>query len=141
MTSNKGVYPSSEQAPLQGPEDYKVTGHEGRHRMQTLVDRGLGDVRVPVLVALENSQKHSWGKHHDSGRNPNWEKNLDGSWIQPQNSYWYGEGWDSVKHLPPRERPEEKRGRHPQARGFRVRDRHINTNWDRGEYFDERASR
>ena len=128
----EGVYPSGGVDPLRGAYNYKVTGHEGRHRMQTLVDLGLGDIPIPVLAALQDNQKHSFGIFDGYGRNKNWEANLPGSTIKPQGSTWSKHSdWRKVH---PKER-EWHKGRHPQARNFDVGAMGV---WGKGKYDDLR---
>lgn len=104
--------PSSGKEPLSGPMTYQVYGHEGRHRMQSFIDMGLGDIPVPVLTAIKDSQKHSWGI--DPGRRSRgWEASLPGSTFLPQ-----------------------LRGKTSENRPFTVRD--VNTVWGRGKYEDLR---
>ena len=85
LENTEGVYPDKEKGiePLSGPDTYRVRGHEGRHRMQTLVDMGHGDTPVPIMAGSRD--KHSWGVYDEEpGHNKMWSKNLPGSTILPQ---------------------------------------------------------
>ena len=87
LENTEGVYPNKGKGiePLSGPDTYRVTGHEGRHRMQTLVDMGYGDTPVPIMVGSRD--KHSWGVFDEEpGHNEMWSKHLPGSTILPQGS-------------------------------------------------------
>ncbi len=117
----------------EGPhDDFKTVGHEGRHRMQTLIDMGLDDP-VPVLVSPNRGQKHSWGRSKSTGRHKGFESAILGSNISPQGSRWYDDpNWRKQK---PRDRVESK-GIHPNSRSLRVDD--VNPIWGKGIYDDLR---
>lgn len=117
----------------EGPhDDFKVVGHEGRHRMQTLLDMGI-DHPVPVLVGTTRGQKHSWGRSKSTGRHKGFESALLGSKIEPQGSIWYDDpNWRKQK---PKDRV-ESRGIHPKGRSLIVDD--VNPIWGKGIYDDLR---
>ena len=131
----KGVYPMASEGvnPLAGAFNYKVTGHEGRHRMQTLADLGLGETPIPILAGLQDDQKHSFGIFDGYGRNKNWEANLPGSTIKPQGSSQWSKH-DDWRKVHPDER-EWNKGRHPESRDFQVGAMGA---WGKGKYDDLR---
>ena len=55
--------------PLQGGQNFTITGHEGRHRMAALRSMGYGDKPLPVQFGLKDNSKHAFGidpsgRHH-----------------------------------------------------------------------------
>lgn len=117
----------------EGPhDDFKAVGHEGRHRMQTLIDMGLDDP-VPTLVSPTRRQKHSWGRSKSTGRHKGFESAILGSKIRPQGSRWLDDpNWR--KQLPKDRKYSE--GIHPNSRSLRVDD--VNPIWGKGIYDDLR---
>lgn len=77
--------PTGDKKPLTGPQDFKITGHEGRHRMAALRTMGYGDKPLPVHFELDSYDRHAFGMH-PKGRNRSFEEALDSgvSFLFPQ---------------------------------------------------------
>jgi hypothetical protein len=69
------IYPDDGVQPLSGPQSFKITGHEGRHRMAALRSLGYGDKPFPVHFELDSNSKHAFGKN-PKGRNMGLEQAL-----------------------------------------------------------------
>jgi hypothetical protein len=72
--------------------DFSVTGHEGRHRMQTLIDMGYGDMRVPVLVSTDDWFGDPYNQY---GGNERYQEALMGSVLEPETDDRYDDGSQS----------------------------------------------
>lgn len=72
------IYPNEREGikPLSGQQDFKIVGHEGRHRMAALRAMGMGDVPVPVQFELGGDSKHAFGKDPEQGRHKALERAL-----------------------------------------------------------------
>ena len=47
--------------------DWNVSGHEGRHRMQSLIDMGYGDEQIPIILAMNyGSAGPPWPTHGET---------------------------------------------------------------------------
>mgnify|MGYP003150921704 CR=1 FL=1 len=66
---------------------WKVGGHEGRHRMQALIDMGFGDVSVPVSVSTSKYVGDDTGMR----RSPKFRELLEGALIAQQGSEEHGD--------------------------------------------------
>jgi hypothetical protein len=78
--------PTGDKKPLSGPQDFKITGHEGRHRMAALRAMGYGDTPLPVKFELDSYDRHAFGMN-PKGRNEGLEQALGSgiSFLYPQN--------------------------------------------------------
>ena len=88
------IYPEGDVQPLTGGQTFKITGHEGRHRMAALRALGFGDKPLPVHFELDDNSKHAFGRD-PYGRNRGLEEALAGghSILYPQSKdderVWY----------------------------------------------------
>jgi len=79
------IYPKDDIEPLTGGQSFKITGHEGRHRMAGLRSLGHGDKPVPVHFQLDDNSKHAFGRD-PRGRNEGLERALSegSSFLWPE---------------------------------------------------------
>jgi len=64
--------------------DWVVSGHEGRHRAQVLIDMGYGDVKIPISIW---PQKWMGDPYSQRGRNPKVNEVLKNIHLWPQSQY------------------------------------------------------
>ncbi len=64
--------------------DWAVSGHEGRHRAQVLIDMGYGDVKIPISIW---PQKWMGDPYSQRGRNPKVNDALKNIFLWPQPHY------------------------------------------------------
>lgn len=64
--------------------DWVVSGHEGRHRAQVLIDMGYGDVKIPISIW---PQKWMGDPYSQRGRNPQVNEALKNIYLWPQPHY------------------------------------------------------
>lgn len=77
--------------------DFLVRGHEGRHRMQNLIDMGYGDTKVPVLIS-SNDDFGLRGKDDGRGGNLDYITALLGATLEPQ-ADWEGNRGERSKQF------------------------------------------
>ena len=104
---------------------FRVSSHEGRHRMQALRDAGYGDVPVPVEL---QSSKYHFGHEMD---NEKMREALKNAIIRPEYGYY---GADELARARSHHDADEeyRMGLHRLNKPFLVSD--IDPVWTRGEY-------
>ena len=76
--------PALELKPYGEEGDWVVSGHEGRHRTQVLIDMGYGDLEIPISIW---PQKYMGDPYSPYGENPKVNEVLKNIHIWPQSSY------------------------------------------------------